>query len=235
MDSADRHGLLGAFLSGDLGSADAGLWDQHLLECEQCWRAVCEDRDGRAAAVLLRRPAPGGLADRVRFAVEVAAAGAAARSDARRGGRLRWLAAAGAAAGLAITLLVLLVPGGRDTTPAVVAAVARYAAALPLPRSGAGQGVTPVEVGRPVTVVVGGQRIVMRTWRLGRAEAVVAVSSEQFPVPPGARTQSGAGMAWSSRLGRLGLYCINGRMSELVAAPVPAAELAVLAARLPAP
>ena len=40
-------------------------------------------------------------------------------------------------------------------------------------------------------------------------------------------------MAWSARLGRLRLYCINGRTSELVVAPVPAAELAGLAARLP--
>jgi len=42
------------------------------------------------------------------------------------------------------------------------------------------------------------------------------------------------GMAWSAQLGRLSLYCLNGRTSELVAAPVPAAELAALAARLPA-
>jgi hypothetical protein len=40
-------------------------------------------------------------------------------------------------------------------------------------------------------------------------------------------------MAWSVRLGRLGLYCLNGRTSELIAAPVPAGELAALAARLP--
>ena len=35
------------------------------------------------------------------------------------------------------------------------------------------------------------------------------------------------------RLGRLGLYCLNGRTSELIAAPVPVGELAALAARLP--
>jgi len=40
-------------------------------------------------------------------------------------------------------------------------------------------------------------------------------------------------MAWSVRLGKLGLYCVNGPTSELVAAPVPTAELASLAARLP--
>jgi hypothetical protein len=40
-------------------------------------------------------------------------------------------------------------------------------------------------------------------------------------------------MAWSARLGRLSLYCLNGRTSELVAAPVRAADLAALAALLP--
>src|SRR5258706_235780 len=51
--------------------------------------------------------------------------------------------------------------------------------------------------------------------------------------PRGARGASGTGMAWSARLGTVQLYCVNGRQSELVAAPVPAAELARLAARLP--
>jgi len=47
------------------------------------------------------------------------------------------------------------------------------------------------------------------------------------------RGVSGMGMAWSARQGRLGLYCVNGRTSELVAGPVPAATPAALAARLP--
>ena len=63
--------------------------------------------------------------------------------------------------------------------------------------------------------------------------AAVAVSATPFPMPARAQGVSGMGMAWSARLGKLGLYCLNGRTSELVAAPVPAAELAALAARLP--
>jgi hypothetical protein len=90
----------------------------------------------------------------------------------------------------------------------------------------------PVAVGRPVTVTVQGQRIEMRTWRLGSAEAVVAVSGQPFPMPAGAHAASGGGMAWSARLGKISLYCLNGPTSELLAAPVPAAELAALAARL---
>jgi len=238
MDGHDRR--LAAFMAGDLGAADALRWDEHLLECERCWRAVREDRAGRQAAELLRQPAPAGLDDRVRLAVELAAAGATSGRQPRRAVRLRWrrLAAAGVLAlGLVVAVAVLLLPGGRAGMPAPVAAVARYAELLPLPPvqpgPGPGRPVAPVEVGHPVTVTAGGQRIVMRTWRLGGTEAVVAVSGRPFPMPSGAQGASAGGMAWSARLGILGLYCINGKTSELVAAPVPAAELAALAARLP--
>src|SRR5260370_7594421 len=79
MESPDRqHRLLAEFLAGELNAARARRWDEHLLECEQCWQAVRENRAGRQAARLLRQPAPPGLADRVAFAVEVAAAGRAA-------------------------------------------------------------------------------------------------------------------------------------------------------------
>jgi anti-sigma factor RsiW len=249
MDGHDR--LLAAFLAGDLDPADARRWDEHLLECERCWRAVRKDRAGRRAAQVLRKPAPPGLADQVAFAVEVAAAGHAARQRrtgrgirsgrlGRHGRRLHWrLAGAGMiAAGVAVTLMVVLLPSGHQigSVPAAVAAVARYARAIPSlgrdQHQTRGRGV-PVEVGRPVTVTAGGQQIVVRTWRLGSTEAVVAVSGRPFPMPARAQGIAGGGMAWSARLGRLGLYCRNGRTSELVAAPVPAAELAALAARLP--
>ena len=252
MDGHDR--LLAAFLAGDLDPAGARRWDEHLLECERCWRAVREDRAGRRAAQVLREPAPPGLADRVAFAVEVAAAGQAAgqrrtgrgtrsRRLGHHGRRSHWRLAGAAmiAAGVAVTLMVTLLPGGHQTgsVPAAVAAVARYAQAIPSPGRDQHQNgengvwAAPVQVGRPVTVTAGGQRIVVRTWRLGSTEAVVAVSGRPFPMPARAQGMAGGGMAWSARLGRLGLYCLNGRTSELVAAPVPAADLAALAARLP--
>jgi anti-sigma factor RsiW len=253
MDSHDRHDrLLAGFLAGELDLAEARRWDEHLLECERCWRAVREDRAGRQAAQVLRQPAPPGLADRVAFAVEVAAAAGPAaqrrsfprarlRRPGRPGRRLHWrLAGAGMlAAGVAVTLMMILLPGGHPAggVPAAVAAVARYAQAIPSPgrdeHSFPAGWAAPVAVGRPVTVTAGGQPIVLRTWRLGGTEAVVAVSDRPFPIPADAQGLSGMGMAWSARLGRVGLYCRNGPTSELVAAPVPAAELAALAARLP--
>ena len=246
MEGHDR--LLAAFLAGELDPAVARRWDEHLLECEKCWRAVREDRAGRHAAALLRQPVPPGLADRVAFAVEVAAAGRHGQRDARPhtrprwrvrlGSRLRWrLAGAGMlAVGAVVTLLVLLFPGGHQagSVPAAVAAVARYAQAVPSPdRELPSAAMAPAEVGHPVTLTADGQRIVVRTWRLGGIEAVVAVSARPFPKPGDAQGVSGMGMAWSARLGKIGLYCVNGQTSELVAAPVPEAELAALAARLP--
>src|SRR5262245_18787558 len=227
MDGHDRS--LAAFLAGELDPAAARRLDEHLLLCEPCWRAVREDRAGRQAAQLLRQPAPPGLADRVAFAVEVAASARVAAQHGQRpasrswpragtGRRLRWprLAGAGAlAVGVAVTLLVLLLPGGRGTghVPAAVAAVARYAQAVPPPAPGqhpSGR-VTPVAVGSPVTVTADGQQIVMRTWRVGGTQAVVATSGRPFPMPAHAQGVSGRGMAWSGRLGKLGLYCVNGR------------------------
>jgi anti-sigma factor RsiW len=252
MDSHDQyHRLLAAFLAGDLDPAEARRWDEHLLECERCWRAVREDRAGRQAAQVLRQPAPPGLADRVVFAVEVAAAARApARRQSRRRSRpwrrgrpgprlVRQVAGAGIlAVGVAVALTIALLPGGHETrsVPAAVAAVARYARAIPSlgrdQHSYPAWRTAPVEVGRPVTVTAGGQPIVLRTWRLGSTEAVVAVSDRPFPMPADAQGVSGRGMAWTARMGTLALYCLNGPTSELVAAPVPAAELAALAARL---
>ncbi len=244
MDGHDTgHRLLAGFLARELNPADARHWDEHLLECERCWRAVREDRAGRQAAQLLRQPAPPGLADRVAFAVEVTAGGrTAARPRARPGRRRAWWRLAGAgtlATGLAVTLLVVILPGGHQAgrVPEAVMAVVRYARAIPASPGGQhpppGGRPAPVEIGRPVTVTADGQQIVMRTWRLGGTEAVVAVSGQAFPMPPGAASAPGPGMAWSTRLGKLGLYCLNGRTPELVAAPVPMADLATLAARLP--
>jgi len=236
MDGHDR--LLAAFLAGDLDQAAAREWDDHLLECDQCWQAVREDRAGRQAAGLLYRPAPAGLADRVGFAVELAAGASSPRRS--PGVRLRrsWLAAAGAlAVGLALTTTLLHLPGGRATMSAPVAAVAQYAETmLPLAQQaglGTGARAAPLQVGHPLTMTAGGHHIVLRTWRLAGTEVAEATSGQPFPMPPGARGTSGGGMAWVARVGKLSLYCINGRTSELVAAAVPAAELPALAARLP--
>src|SRR5215469_6787070 len=112
MDGHDS--LLEAFLAGGLDPANARSFDEHLLDCEACWKAVRANRAGRLAAQVLRQPAPPGLTDRVAFAVEVAASARQQGLAAGAAGRLRWRLAGGGAvvAGVLATLLVML-SGGR--------------------------------------------------------------------------------------------------------------------------
>jgi len=250
MDSHDQghDRMLQDFLAGELDPADVSRWDEHLLGCELCWRAVREDRDARRAVQLLRKPALPWLSERIRFAVEVAAAPQAGSDPpSGHGGLLsRARLAIAAVALVAVIAGAVLLPGllvggrapGRARLPAAVSVVADYARAIPPgPRTqmpGERLRSAPVLVGRRVMVLPGHQRIVLSAWRVDGVTAVAAVSSRYFPMPGGARRISGQGMAWLARLGNLRLYCINGRPSELVAARVPEATLALLAASLPA-
>ncbi len=61
------------FLAGELSDEDERRFDDHLLVCEQCWRAVRADRVARLALEQLRQPAPAGLQDRVTLSVAIAA------------------------------------------------------------------------------------------------------------------------------------------------------------------
>ncbi len=83
--SCDEDSVV-AFLAGDLSEADERRFDQHLLQCESCWRAVQADRAARFALEKLREPAPAGLQDRVALAVTIAAADAP-RPSPSNGGR----------------------------------------------------------------------------------------------------------------------------------------------------
>ena len=63
-----------AFLAGELAPEEERSFDEHLLGCEQCWRAVQADRAARLALEQLRQPAPTGLQGRVAASVALAAA-----------------------------------------------------------------------------------------------------------------------------------------------------------------
>ena len=62
-----------AFLAGELAPEEERRFDQHLLECEECWQAVKADRAARLALEQLRQPAPAGLESRVALAIALAA------------------------------------------------------------------------------------------------------------------------------------------------------------------
>lgn len=230
MDSHEAQRL--AFLAGDLQPHDAQAFDEHLLTCEACWRAVSEDRFGRAALQVLNASAPHGLTDRVRFAVEVTARPAQRPLPPRR-------VVAGAA-------LALLLAGGLVISPfrlhshapadsRAVAAVVAFARLMP-PDGHAGSATThgrPRSIGEPLTLQAGGQRLDLVYYRVGSVEAMVATSDRPFATPDGAKSTDGrSGMGWSATRGGVTLYCLNAPRPVLLAAAVPSVQLPAIAAML---
>lgn len=227
----DRHeSMLIAFLGGDLNADASREWDEHLLGCEGCWRAVREDRLGRAAAARLRESAPPELAERVAFAVEMAAAPTRHRRP------RRWVFASGGLLVAAVAAVIAMVfpTSARPADPPEIAAVVDFAQDMPASATLHGTASdAPVPMGAPVGVVVGGAHVQLRYYRVGTVPAVVAVSDRPFPMPAGVGTLPSGDMAWTVTRGWVGLYCPNGNV--VIAAPVTVGELPGLASRLPMP
>lgn len=226
---------LAAFLAGELSGEAARSFDKHLLSCERCWGAVRADRVAREAGYRLRDAAPADLADRVRFAVELAASDGPTNDHRRRrvfavGTTLTALAAA-----LGLGLFAWLLPNRTPATPAPVAAVVQYARLLPASGSpGAGAHTDqPTPVGSALSLNVNGVRIQLRYYRLGAAEVAVATADRPFAEPAGARSgsgSSGSAMVWTATVNGVSLYCPSG--TTLLAAPIGVDTLMTLAPRI---
>jgi hypothetical protein len=212
MHSSDRR--LAAYLAGELDLDTARGIDEHLLECETCWRAVCAARLGRRAAERLRQPAPAALADRIRLAIDVST------GPKRRRFRHKWAVLATAACALvAAVTAALLVPGHASRhDPAVISALVRLAAQPAAPQIS------------PSSTRLGGQDVELQHYPVAGNTVVVASSTRAFPTPGDARPQSGAAMAWTITRDTITVYCPHSQV--LLAGPVPTDALIALATRL---
>ena len=200
-----------AFLSGDLGDDDKQRFEAHLLDCDECWAGVSQDRAGRALAESLRELAPAALRDRVRAAVELTPA-PLPRSR-------RWsavVAAAIAAVAIGITLILTSLLPARHHDPAAVAAVVRLARADRL----------EPHASTSTLLTVGDQRIRVDRYRSRGRDIVVAESATPFPMPSAARPVASAGDApWVATRGALRLLCFSHPRHLLLVSRLPAAEL----------
>src|SRR2546426_6077401 len=66
------------YLSGNPRARARRRFEEHLLECEECWAEVVLAREGRRLAESARELAPPGLRENVRAAVSLAASAAPA-------------------------------------------------------------------------------------------------------------------------------------------------------------
>lgn len=222
-----------AFLNGELSDEEARRFDQHLIECEACWRAVHEDRIGRLATEQLRVSAPPGLGDRVTASIELAAGPGAIASFAeaerrhRRSLRTVVLAAAAAVAVVAGTLAGIVATTSHPVDPPQVAAVEAMLTSDVVHSSALAAG---------ERLVIGGQSVTVRSYKMDGAMAIVATSMSPFPMPAASHLMRGSSSkAWMATKGGLALYGVNrhaGERSMFVVAALPMAELPEVAARL---
>lgn len=78
------------YVTSELPRRVARWFEQHLLECDDCWREVWLARRGRLLAEHARELAPAVLRDAVRGSVQISAAGDEGSGRSRRGlGRWR--------------------------------------------------------------------------------------------------------------------------------------------------
>jgi hypothetical protein len=219
-----------AFLAGDLSTEEERDFDQHLLECESCWREVRADQLGRLAIEALREPASAGLHDRISLAISLEQPlGASHRRRLRPAHRpgARYLSAAlfvvfaavGTVTGLAVT--------GGTSDPAQVSEVVALVATgdHPSPMLLAGE-----------RRVINDQRMTVRAYMIHGKEAIVAISMKPLPMPASSHLLAGSSLrAWMATDGDLALYGVNrpvGQPSMFLVAAMPMAALPQVATQL---
>jgi len=226
-----------AFLSGELSEEEERRFDDHLLACEPCWRAVQADRAARLALERLREPAPVGLQGRITLSVALASPDAAPcrgfRGPRRRTGTGRSTRGRLVAAVAGLLLVAtggalgwLLTGRGASDPPQVAAVVAM------LPH--AAQPSSPLRSGE--RLMIASQPVTVHSYVLDGVDALVATSTRPFPVPAASHMLSGSSAhAWMATRGALSIYGVNRRRggpSMFLVAAMPMAELPEFAARL---
>ncbi len=228
-----------AFLTGELAPEEERRFDQHLLECEECWQAVKADRAARLALEQLRQPAPAGLESRVALAIALAdqetskgpSDGAGVPSFLRwatvRPHHPRLVAAACLVVVMAAGAAGWLVADRPAADPPQLAAVVAMMTPGSPPTSALRSG---------EHFVIAGQPLMVRAYQLEGTEELVATSARPFPVPPSSHMLAGSSsQAWMATKGRLSMYGVNRRgrgQSMFLVAAMPMAEMPQMAARL---
>ncbi len=200
-----------AYLAGNLSRRRKRLFEEHILECEDCWREVEAGRRGRAVAEAARELAPQSLRERVRASV----ASLESESIPRSWPRLTVLVS------VAVVALVVFALGQlRSSQPEAIDAI--LASFEGNERIGAPEDATlPDRIGdldlSSVTVgEIDGMEVVVHSYEDPAGHRVdVYQSSEPFPVAAGAE-HSSDGQTWRANSDGLVLFCADDPIPSLV-------------------
>lgn len=246
--SCDERTVI-AFLFNELGKQERAEFDDHLLVCESCWQAVTEDRSGRSYTEDLGEPAPLGLADRIRLAIETAPKSSCWDEGTRIGGsgvarmlalRSRvWLAAGTVLAVVVVATLTVTLSGQLWSRPptapslGITSAVVELAGGLP-PNVSEAPTTRPSPMDVPVVMTLDGAQLTLTYYRVGSGEALVARSERPFGMPMGGRELAG-GRAWVALIKGQTVYCANGARSVAIVTPLTLRDAMNLASYLRIP
>ncbi len=242
------------YLGGEMAVEEERAFEQHLLSCETCWRAVRADRAAREALAVLDVAAPDGLEARVKAAVRSASGDASVRRSGS--GPSPATSAAGmppkarpltAVTGGAVSsqrgkgprrphrrLLAAAGTGGLVAAGLALWLLAPGSPAEPPQLAAvvamAGSSSVPGQALRTGEhMMVAHQPMTVRAYQIAGQEAFVATSRSPFPVPSAAqRSAQAPATAWTASKGALSMYGVNrpaGQTSMFVVAAMPASHL----------
>ncbi len=209
----ERHAA--AYVAGELRARLRRSFEDHLIECEDCWREVRLGREGRRRAESARELAPAGLREDVRAAVTL--------SEGAPGPRRRLLVSTVAilsATTVVLASFALLRRPGQP--PPIAAALASYRSSGPTGASPAGRAAPDLrgeglELSSSGHVIIGGMPVDAFGYRSSSgARVLLFFSSSVFPQASGATERTGSVHGWVSQEGGLSLVCGDRPVSYLL-------------------
>ena len=210
--------LAAAYVAGAQKPRIRRRFEEHLLECEECWREVGLARTGRTIAESAREVAPAHLRESVRGAVALSGASSAARRPFRVG--VLAVAATVSVAALALVGVVVFVGHGQPA-PIAAALAAFHSDATPVgaPASQAAPdlGMAGLEVQASAHEMMGGFPVDAYAYRSSGGERILLLmSNEAFPQAQGAIVRSAPVTGWEAREGGVVIRCANRPHSYLL-------------------
>jgi hypothetical protein len=211
------------YVSGDMSRRKRLRFDEHLLECEDCWREVSIGRTGRRVAEAGRELTPSALRESVRAAVAFEVDGSP------RPRRLVLLVVSVIAAMvLAGTVAsVVLLTRGEQPAPIAAAVNAFRSQRLPLTDtptvSPPDLGGTGLELAASGRTSLGGLQADLFVYRGTGGERIhLYLSRVPFPVARGAAAPSGQAHGWVATDDGVALLCADEPVSYLLLGDDPA-------------
>lgn len=202
------------YLTGDMKRRQRKAFEQHMIECEDCWSEVKVGRRGRSLAEEARDLAPQTLRERVRTSV-------AATTPPRKRWRWRVMAIATSVAVLLLAGIIILQarPEQQNQPEQIAVLLADFkdeasvgdVAPRQLPKQLGDLSLRESKVGRVQGMSVTAHAYVDPAGH----EVVIYQSNETFPIAEGAE-HAQSGRTWTARVDGTVLFCADYPVPSLV-------------------